>query len=468
MTRTASSRLVFILALCVSAVVSFAQASVAQPVQIHPPVAGPNRPITIVVLADNFTAAQQFDFDEAAANFFLHGLLPDGFYSQHASAITVKTYFRPVSAPRASNYGFRLGPGSNCSITWDHGGTNTAALVEDDAGPHGATHTVVIGNYNYNFGCQAGEWIYVAVGAVGRDILQHELGHLIAGLYDEFALPANIGQVPEAPIKRANCSTRRPAPHWNDITNPMPMYLQDCAHYPRIFRAFHDCRMGAHGTEFCPVCVREMNAEIACRINPLRSGCSAPPSGPSGSLMASHRRGGAFSVVRTAPAIVPASGALQDPSAPVPILRLLVRVAPDDKQTPMTIVAANDSNGRFIPRVRRVGDYVYEVTENGVTTALGVLPGNPFEARAYSGGLSEHTVRPTPDATFLIPVPNLIRSAALSSRPIALAIYKLGPAVNNDLITPARMANFKESQDVTLIGRLTPNQVQEQLAKLLK
>ena len=51
--------------------------------------------------------------------------------------------------------------------------------------------SLVIGNHPYNFGCTDGAWTYMAVDAVGTDVLQHELGHVIAELFDEWVMPAN-------------------------------------------------------------------------------------------------------------------------------------------------------------------------------------------------------------------------------------------------------------------------------------
>jgi hypothetical protein len=472
MIRSRWARLLTIATICVACLVAVARTSVAQPIQIHPPVAGPDRPIVIVVLADNFTATQQRAFDEAAANFFIHGLLTDSFYGSHAGVMTIKTDFRAVAASHTSNYGFRLGasPTTNCSITWDHYGKTTAAEVENEAGPDGATHIVVIGNYNYNFGCQHNNWVYVAVGAVGRDILHHELGHLIGGLFDEFALPANAGQVhPSAPIKRANCSSRKPAVHWSGVSGLE--YLRDCALHPRVFRPYHECRMGTHGSEFCPICLREMNNEIACLRDPRQDRARCNPDlapGPSPELIVSRRQPLALATVRTLPSVVHMSTAdSQEPSAAVPILRLLVRVGSSPKEKPLTIVSANDSNGRYVPRIRRLGDYVYEVTENGVIKAVGVLPADPFEVRSYSGGVAEHSVKPTTDATFLITIPNVTRMAAVGPRPMAIAVYKLGPTVNNDPITVSRLAGFKEKKQIELVTQLSAPDVQRQL-ELLK
>ena len=75
------------------------------PNQIHPPPPPVERAINIVVLADGFTAGQQEDFNEAAANFFKYGLLADSVFSPYTDVFSVKTIFKPVTTASASQSG---------------------------------------------------------------------------------------------------------------------------------------------------------------------------------------------------------------------------------------------------------------------------------------------------------------------------------------------------------------------------
>ena len=129
------------------------------------------------------------------------------------------------------------------------------------------THVVVIGNHNYNFGCADDTWTYVAVGAVGEQIIHHELGHLIGGLKDEYAIAERATATYPDPFDEVNCSaapfaTPPTAPHWvrsGLLASAAGGFPEGCALYGKaIVRPSNDCRMGAHGNAFCSVCSAEM------------------------------------------------------------------------------------------------------------------------------------------------------------------------------------------------------------------
>ena len=235
------------------------------PTQIHPaPPPDVQRPITIAVLADGFTQVQEGDFKDAAANFFTYGLLLDPDFEPHKDLVTIKTIFKSVATPSESQFGFKLGTGvTNCSISWNESedATGTTALINAVVGALNPTHVVVIGNHNYNFGCSHDIWSYVAVGAVGEPILEHEFGHLLAGLKDEYVIDALKNTPYPGPWDKKNCSTAKP-PYWMNVGLPStPANLTGCALYGvDIVHAFEDCKMGTKGAKFCHVCNREMQA----------------------------------------------------------------------------------------------------------------------------------------------------------------------------------------------------------------
>jgi hypothetical protein len=435
------------------------------PAPLHPPSGGPDRPIVIAVLGDNFGPSELGDFREAAENFFVHGVLDDDFFRKHDKAFTIKTVFRPNA-----NYGFRVGRTlrSNCNVSWDNN-TDTAAALERDASAARATHVVVIGNYHYNFGCKYDNWIYVAKGAVGQDVLHHEFGHLVGGLFDEYSVSANAGQVhPDAPITRANCTSVQPAPHWSGVPQP---YQPGCALYPStLFHAYPTCRMGAHGREFCDVCRAELQRELECLMT--RQGAKAQcnlldPRKIDKPEVRLVRTPLYANVLRTEMA-QPVS---QD-QAVVDTLRMLVRVQRNLENNkpipnPIRIISASNSTAPNIPRIRRLGDYVYEVAdETARTVAIGVIPSDPFEIREYAGGPNEHRRTPSGFATFLIPIPTLKREHLLEgSRAISITIYKLKPQVDNTPISAERL-NFLKKEQVEVVAQLPAGAVRQQLKEL--
>jgi hypothetical protein len=446
----------------------------AQPVvQLHPP-SGPGGPIVVAVLADNFTATEQKDFEEAAANLFTYGLFADsvldksgkrqpGFYRTHQGAFTVKTFFEPVKAHGSSKYGFLLAPRTNCSISWDENLT-TVEVDRAAANVPGATHIVVIGNHDYTFGCKHDNWVYIATGAVGQQVLHHEFGHLIAGLYDEFALPDFAELSPKAPIKRLNCSTDVAQPHWGQLDNLLKcgLYGQNIIHPQRM------CRMGAHGDWFCVVCKYEMEKEIQFLQNPRALAGSIASTG--GSPLRVARISMAVSGpghVRSSPMTALSTAAVQPSPQEAPLLRLLIQM-PGKAGGAIQVLSATDSKGVATVRNRPLGDFVYEVRDRGRTLALGVVPGNPFETRAYSGGLPEHRAKPDePTAKILIMVPNETRGQILAEdRMVEVAIYQLDARSDDPPVTPASLIKLNEAGRARVHAQLSAADFRSQILKL--
>jgi hypothetical protein len=442
------------------------------PVQIHPaPPPDVVRPITIAVLADGFTAAEQNDFKDAAENFFTYGLLGDGDFQPHKDLISIKTIFKAVTVTSASQFGFVLGAGvTNCSISWDEstGPTGTAALIEAAAAPANPTHVVIIGNHNYNFGCADDTWTYVAVGAVGEQIIHHELGHLIGGLKDEYAIPELAKVRYPDPFDEVNCSTAPfatppTAPHWVTsglLAAPAGGFPEGCALYGLgIVRPTDDCRMGAHGTAFCKVCSTEMQKTWDYYSNP--EGWNPNPSARA--IPANLRISTAgFSLQPSQP---------QNPQPPQGSqLRLLTNV--NRVTGAVTVQTATDVTGALVPRLRRVGPYVSEVREGNNLIALEVISGDPFSSHGYRGGGSQHTrvpgEPPTPSdtASIVVSIPGVSRADIISGkRAVGLAFYQLGPTVKDPIIQRAAWENYRTGNQVKRIADVTPDKLKELVQK---
>jgi hypothetical protein len=444
------------------------------PVQIHP-TAPPdvNRAITIAVLADGFTASaeDQADFNDAAANFFTYGLLVDADFEPHKDLIAVKTIFKPVATASASQFGFVLGAGySNCSIHWDEspGPTGTAALIEAAAAPVNPTHVVVIGNHNYNFGCSDDTWTYVAVGAVGEQIIHHELGHLLGGLKDEYAIPELAKIRYPDPFDEVNCSTAPfatppTAPHWVTsglLAAPAGGFPEGCALYGKgIVRPTDDCRMGVHGTAFCKVCSTEMQKTWDYYSNP--EGWN--PNLSARAIPANLRISTAGFSLQPSP---PQSAQLPQGSQ----LRLLTNV--NRVTGAVTVQTATDVTGALVPRRRRVGVYVSEVMEGNNEIAFDVISGDPFSSHGYRGGGSQHTrvpgEPPTPSetASIVVSIPGVSRADLISGkRAVGLTFYQLGPTVKDPIIRQDAWAKYRTGNQVKRIASVTPDKLKELVEK---
>ena len=420
-------------------------------------------PIVLAVVADNFTQDEVDDFNDAAANLFTYGLFAEGIYKDGKDVFTVKTIFHPVpSTTRASRYGFRVGtdPASNCSIIWDQNGIVTDDAIHDDvsAAVPEAEHYVVVGNYDYTFGCRRGPWAYISAGSVGLPVMQHEMSHLVWGLFDEFSLPQHQSTTfPDGPLTRTNvnCSTNVTSPYWhNDPIFQGAAPLPGCALYGQgIVHAYHECTMGAHGEDFCPVCRRIIETEVSCLRGPEL--CNPTPNPTSG--------------VPSPPSNIRVSGAglfITSTQQPTRVLRLLLRVS-RVPGTPIQVISANETEGRAVSRSRRLGDYVYEVSENGKPLAVAVIPGNPFETRSYRGGVTEHRSAESDTASVLISLADITTQMILEGkRNPAVAVYKLAPDVGAESITIENFNALRGKQRAILHAQLAAGNLREALKGL--
>lgn len=438
------------------------------PTQIHPPPPPVERAINIVVLADGFTTAQQDDFNEAAANFFTHGLLADPVFTKYQDVFTVKTVFNPVATASASQFGFVLGVGvTNCSISWNESAdpaANTASLIETAAAGANPTHIVVIGNHPFNFGCASDNWAYIAVGAAGERILHHEFGHLLANLYDEYHVPELANVKFSGVVDELNCSTNQPSPHWASLGLPSPPPLanaEGCALFGKgIFRPYDECLMGAHGTTFCQVCERELGNSL----DYFKTQLTSVPRTETLTQVASPGVG-----LSTAGLLLQAPAAQQPtPPAPNKVMRLLLNV--NRTTGAVNVLTATEVDGRATPRERRLGTSMYEIRDGNQILSVGVLPGDPFRSHGYRGGAPQHSPAPNQppasDATasLTVSIPGESRETLLrSGRQVEVWFYTLPPQLKEPEITVDVFKRLRDSKRVTNFARLDAGRLREAL-----
>jgi hypothetical protein len=424
-------------------------------------------PFVIAVLADNFTAAEVDDFNEIVDNLFTYGLLATDPFLANRAAFRVVSVFYPESSHSApSRYGFTLetDPASNCSVSWEDYNTDRQ-VFEDQSTVPDAQYAVVVGNYNYTFGCRHGSWAYIAKGSVGHPIIEHEIGHLVFGLLDEFSLAKNVNvSYPTPPVRPyVNCSTDVRNPYW--LNNPDFKGARVVPHCDLfglgIVHAYDDCKMGAHGRTFCPVCQKILTTEMGCVLG--NESCDtdvALRSSGFGTV-------GAGLLLATAATPAPTSEPVQPAkSADRPMLRLLLAVnsAPD---SPVAVLSAIDSKGRAGNRERRVGDYVYEVTDGQSTLALGVLPGHPFEARSYRGGLTEHAANTQSTASIVVAIPGETRETVRrANRDVRVTFYRLSPELSATRITSGLMQKLRGTPMLQRHAQLTGQQLRDGIEQL--
>ena len=432
--------------------------------QVHPQTGGGNAPVLIAVVADHYAAGEEQEFNHDVENFFKYGLLADDYFKQKGPDLKVVSYFEATPAGQQSRYAFTLAPGvGNCAVAagTDGSGKTTAQLIEDTLGNASPVHTVVIGNHPYNFGCTDATWTYVAVDAVGTDVLQHEFGHVLAGLFDEWSMPQNLNVAYPGVIHMSdnrNCWPTMPpaaqAPHWENSVKQFKNFqnLPGCDLFgQQVIHPYEFCRMGTKHDPmhpghpvFCPVCEAAMDDTFDFyrdwRGFLNSSGHREPATGPS----ARHEPSSA-SPFRIMNAALVTQQPVAGESRPIPIVRLLVQFDPAART--ISVKQRTSATGVYVPSYRRVGRFAYELTEGNKTIEVGVIPDHLFEARGYRGGPVHATSAPKA-AEIVIQIPNeTVEGLQGPGRNLQLVIYELSDRVPGRFITPGTFQEVRKAAE---------------------
>ena len=383
--------------------------------QVHPAAAATaNAPVVIAVLADHYAAGEEEEFDADVENFFKYGLLADAYYEKKKNDLRIVSIFDPTPAGQESIYDFKITPGAgNCAVinAGDAVGKISNALAASNLHP---THTVVLGNYQYNFGCTDGSWSYVAVDAVGTDVLEHEFGHVLAGLFDEWSTATNKTTNYPSVISMfdtRNCwSTRPPAtkpPHWK-TKFPTAKELPECDLFGKeIVHPYEFCRMGIrnehpHMPAFCEVCASEMDAMFSYVRN-WRRMVASPELYQGLTPQASHAPSQPrFGIMNAA--FIERERQQEPPAAAIKILRL--RVVIDPATGTVTSKGRTNASGIYVPSYLRNGRFAFEYVVDGRPVEVGVIPDHVFEARGFRGGAPAHRASDEKPAEVVIAIPN--------------------------------------------------------------
>ena len=426
--------------------------------QIHPPAGGTNAPVRIAILADHYTTTQEQEFNYDVANFIKYGLLADDFYKDHASSMHIASYFDATPTGQESRFGFALGPGDgNCAVKAP-GDILSKLLGAIGAGTVLPSHYVVIGNHPYEIGCTSGNWSYVAVDAIGTDVFEHELGHLIGLLFDEWAMPSyGSASHPGLISDLYNCAPK-PAtppppgpPYWlsNPTKFPGAQVLSDCDLYKGgVVHAYDHCRMGAmHHRAFCYVCKEAMTKGFAYVT-------STPPPIDTPQPQASHppTASSRFRIVN-ASFTTTAAAAVQEPTNPPrPVMRVVVEFDPGSRVPPQRAAKFEVRDkvfamGVYVPNHRRMGEFLYEISDNSGSREIGVIPDSMFRSRAFQGGGPHGTSAPRPVQMF-VDVPNEdAKSAADGSRNLKIVMYRIPSGLTAPIVTKEIWEKFRSSAE---------------------
>ena len=456
MNRRILAKLTVVIAAAALCVVALSATSVKQ---IHPLTGGTNAPVRIAIIADHYTNELEFGYD--VENFIKYGLLADPFYQQHGASMHIASYYDDTPAGQDSRFGFVLGPGPGACAVNEPSGILSKLMDATAAATELPTHYVVLANHPYNVGCTIGKWSYVAVDAVGTDVLQHELGHLVGLLYDEWAMPSYGGTAhPGLVNDQYNCAPKPspgppvvPEPYWMNYPAKFPGAgkIPGCDLYKEgVVHAHEHCRMGAmnHRT-FCYVCQEAMkngfgyvNTTTAPQLTIPQPQASHTPAGPSG-FRVMNAAFVTVSAAQPAPSLQPEPG-----NAPRPVMRVLVEFDPGSQAPPR---AARLQAGRrvfamsvYVPNYRRAGEFLYEISDNNGVRDVGVIPDSMFKARSFQGG--PHATGPVQPIEMFLDLPNEdAKSAGLVGRNLKVIVYRIPRTVTNPIIDRNTWAELQKN-----------------------
>lgn len=426
-------------------------------------------PIVIAVLADNYTDQNEFELD--AKNFITNGLMMHPYYKSHAADLQIEAYFDPVDAGSQSDYFFQVGtPRGNCVLSWsDTAPNDTLSAITAVVG--NPKHTVVIGNQPFDIGCTEGKWTYVALDAVGSDVLAHELGHGLAALDDEWFFESNRGVshpgIPDNLTK--NCFDPRPpgttAP-WVTAGVPGAGSVQGCDFFeldavhafPLEYNGHRYCLMGAqHDSEFCPVCYGLMEDEFNYLRNPdIENPDIGSPAAPTNlRIIKAAVQQPAPGTSKPAPPAPPQPNTIARPVPPRPILQLVVSFNPTNGA--ISVKKGFPITARYVPSHRRLGEWMYEIVDLSLplasqTVEVGVFPSNLFRSRSYQGGVA-HQTSPVHATDVTIEIPDVASTYSTDkTRQLAIRIYQIGPGVTDRVINRGVFSKLRAAGSIQQRG----------------
>jgi len=406
----------------------------------------PGKKFTVAVLADGYTSSTQFEQD--AKNLINYGLMADPYYFGLGSHFLFEGVFQATTPPNTSLFGITIsGDISNCYI---HTKPDTAQRIFDtmQANVPSAHHVLVLKSDGSTIGCtKSNWWTVVSSGNVNTTgTLEHEFGHLVAALHDEYVLYP--GRYPTPPVYGPNCTTDLSRSWWTGVPVPIgitaPGSFQGCKLYAgSIYRPYLNCRMRDVTAAFCTVCGVEMS--LALNWIPASGVVPTPP----------H----ADAAVRR-PQVVRATYVAEEQPPPTPqrsSVRVLISLTLDsafDRIRTAHAETATDVAAPAEKNYRRTGDYIYEIKVGDTTKETGFLSGNPFEERAYAESTAApHRTVPARTTSVVVSIPDG-RKADFVPLMVEINFYRLVGVGARLELDPAAFARLKPSERV-LIGSVT-------------
>ena len=251
--------------------------------------------LVFAVLGDGYAASDQAKYVDDVNVLVINGVFNHDFYKDNLKAfnvyrIDVASKDSGVSKPNATkDTAFKTIYSGDWSRCWIEESNSTSGLLNAALSIIPKYDFVLLIENESGFGgCRRGNRLYVTNG-VDWDVVAHEYGHGIGGLFDEYSHASKpfYNGIEFGPVVNSrNCSTilNPQTVVWSSaISNPgliIPLptvfngnsmdpnqtvgMFEGCGTYQRgIYRPVNDCRMKSNTPLFCPVCLAMMNRAVA-------------------------------------------------------------------------------------------------------------------------------------------------------------------------------------------------------------
>jgi hypothetical protein len=137
-----------------------------------------------------------------------------------------------------------------------------------------------------------------------------------------------------------------------------------------------------------------------------------------------------------------------DPALAETYLNLIIKL--QENRTP-ALLKATQVSGKLIMRQGPSSSFIYEITRDGETLAVGFLPEDPFLVRGFTkpGPLQTENIGHSDSATIILNVPHTNTEAAAKGR-IGLRFYKVQHGSPIESIDPSILKKLTADGNVSL------------------
>lgn len=435
-----TDRLIFRFVLCILLTTAVASAQTPKKIVDHGP-DGEKR--TFVVLADGYSAADQAKFASDVDKLVIQGVFGHDFYKDHFEAFNVYridliSTDSGLSTPTfAKDTALKVVYNGVWNRCWLEESKTTDALITKAASKVTKyDYVLVLANENRYGGCRRGSRLYVTSGS-GWNVVAHEYGHAIGGLYDEYSVQG-AGAYKLDPVNVNNCSTvlNRKSVVWNQLidvdtavpTDKLPRIdsnqtvgeFTGCNYAEtKIYRPVKMCRMNSPDNRFCPVCLGLMHDVLA----PFLTSGAAPPPGASAQSAEGPDEGKFMNVV--------------------------VRI---DKNQAASILKATEVTGRLVSSHQAAPPYFFAFNKDATTNYTDFVPEDPYLVRGFADPKHPEQGEKLIEADAATIIVNIPRTdIASATHDLGMQLYKVGPVATEQFKT-------LRSPDSAAVNRLIHSQ----------